>query len=147
MSYLTYLLTGWVFMNKIWPGRRGHWVKYKNNNNSDLDGMSLASFCQSRAALVNDGKCYESVGPCINFQLTVYYNCTVVWKKFTSNVLNISRVASWNILDIFHGSRYQKIKLTLSHICISVLVLYQHDDLFGDFVIHVLGMFYCVRHI
>ena len=25
------------------------------------------------------------------------------------------------------------VQLTLSHICISVLVLYQHDDLFGDF--------------
>ena len=36
-------------MQKIWPGRRAHWVKYKNINNSDLDGMSLASFCQSRA--------------------------------------------------------------------------------------------------
>ena len=49
MSYLTYLLAGWVFMHKIWPGRRAHWVKYRNINNSDLDGMSLASFCQSRA--------------------------------------------------------------------------------------------------
>ena len=27
------------------------------------------------------------------------------------------------------------VQLTLSHICISVLVLHQHDDLFGDFVI------------
>ena len=49
MSYLTYLLAGWVFMHKIWPGRRAHWVKYENINNSDLDGMSLAPFCQSRA--------------------------------------------------------------------------------------------------
>ena len=49
MSYLTYLLAGWVFMHKIWPGRRAHQVKYKNTNNSNLDGMSLASFCQSRA--------------------------------------------------------------------------------------------------
>ena len=24
MSYLTYLLAGWVFMHKIWPGRRAH---------------------------------------------------------------------------------------------------------------------------
>ena len=38
-------------MHKIWPGRRAHWVKYKNISNSDLDGMSLASFCQSRAEL------------------------------------------------------------------------------------------------
>ena len=37
------------------------------------------------------------------------------------------------------------IQLILSHICISVLVLYQHDDLFGDFV--KLGMFYCFQHI
>ena len=53
MSYLTYLLAGWVFMDKIRPGRRAHWVKYKIINNSDLDGMSLASFCQSRAAVIN----------------------------------------------------------------------------------------------
>ena len=51
MSYRTYLLAGWVFIHKIWPGRRAHWVKYRNINNSDLDGMSLASFCQSRAVL------------------------------------------------------------------------------------------------
>ena len=44
---LTYLLGGWVFMHKIWPGRRAHWVKY---NKSDFDCMSLASFCQSWAA-------------------------------------------------------------------------------------------------
>ena len=36
-------------MHKIWPGKRAHWVKYENINNSDLDGMSLASYCQSRA--------------------------------------------------------------------------------------------------
>ena len=37
-------------MHKIWPGKRALDVKYENINNSDLDGMSLASFCQSRAA-------------------------------------------------------------------------------------------------
>ena len=37
------------------------------------------------------------------------------------------------------------IQVTLSHICMSVLVLYEYDDLFGDFVI--LGMFYRVQHI
>ena len=36
--------------------------------------------------LVNGGKFYESVGPLIDFQLTVYYICTVAWKKFASNV-------------------------------------------------------------
>ena len=35
-------------MHKFWPGRRAHQVKYENINNSDLDGVSLASFCQSR---------------------------------------------------------------------------------------------------
>ena len=35
-------------MHTIWPGRRAHWVKYDNISNSDLDCMSLASFCQSR---------------------------------------------------------------------------------------------------
>ena len=50
MSYLTYLLAGWVLiMHKIWPGRRAQRVTYENINNSDLDGMSLASFCHSRA--------------------------------------------------------------------------------------------------
>ena len=38
-------------MHKVWPGRRAHWVKYESIINSDLDGMSLASFCQSRAVL------------------------------------------------------------------------------------------------
>ena len=28
MSDLTYLLAGWMFMHKIWPGRRAHDVKY-----------------------------------------------------------------------------------------------------------------------
>ena len=44
-------------MHKIWPGRRAHWVKYKNINNLDLDGMSLASFCQRRAELSSVGSC------------------------------------------------------------------------------------------
>ena len=34
-------------MHKLWPGRRGYWVQYEHINNSDLDGMSLAPFCQS----------------------------------------------------------------------------------------------------
>ena len=50
MSYLTYLLVGWVFLHESWPGRRAH-VNYENINNSNLDGMSLASFCQSSAEL------------------------------------------------------------------------------------------------
>ena len=41
-------------MHKIWPGRRAHWVKYESTNNSDLHGMSLASFCQSRAVLFRE---------------------------------------------------------------------------------------------
>ena len=49
MSHLTYLLVGWVFRHEIWPGRRAYYVNYENINNSNLDGMSLASFCQSRA--------------------------------------------------------------------------------------------------
>ena len=59
--YFTYLLiAGWVFMHKIWPGRRAHWVKYENINNSDLhvDGMSLASFWQSRAAQIVCFHCF-----------------------------------------------------------------------------------------
>ena len=48
------LLAGWVFMHKIWPGRRAHCVKYENINNSDLDGMSLASFCQSKAVYIDE---------------------------------------------------------------------------------------------
>ena len=44
------------------------------------------------------------------------------------------------------------VQLTLSHICISVLVLYQHDDLFGDFVIIIRNVLLfpthlmCTRH-
>ena len=53
MSYLTYLLVGWVFLHDIWPGRRAHYVNYENINNSNLDGMSLASFCQSRAVFLD----------------------------------------------------------------------------------------------
>ena len=55
MSYLTYmyLLVGWVFLHEIWPGRRAHYVNYENINNSNFDGMSLASFCQSRAAYIS----------------------------------------------------------------------------------------------
>ena len=34
---------------KIWPGRRACYVQYENITNSNLDGMSLASFSQSRA--------------------------------------------------------------------------------------------------
>ena len=52
MSYLTYLLVGWLFLHEIWPGRRAHYVNYENINNSNLDGMSLASFCQSRAVFI-----------------------------------------------------------------------------------------------
>ena len=51
MSYLTDLLVGWLFLHEIWPGRKAHYVNYENINNSNLDGMSLASFCQSRAVL------------------------------------------------------------------------------------------------
>ena len=36
-------------MHTIWPGRRVQQAKYENINNSNFDGMSLASFCQSRA--------------------------------------------------------------------------------------------------
>ena len=33
-----------------------------------------------------------SVGTLTDFHPTVYYICTVEWKKFTSNVLNICRL-------------------------------------------------------
>ena len=37
-------------MHKIRPGTRVHYVEYYENNESiTLDGVSLASFCQSRA--------------------------------------------------------------------------------------------------
>ena len=35
-GYLTYLLAGWVFMHKTWPGRKAHYKKYENLNNWDL---------------------------------------------------------------------------------------------------------------
>ena len=37
-----------MFLHKIGP-ERAYEVKYENIHNSDLDGMSLASFCQRRA--------------------------------------------------------------------------------------------------
>ena len=40
-------------MHKIWPGRRAYLGKYENVNNSDFDGMSLASFCQKGRAAMN----------------------------------------------------------------------------------------------
>ena len=49
MSYLTYFLVGWVFLCEIklfWPGRRAHDVNYETMNNSNSDGMSLASFAK-----------------------------------------------------------------------------------------------------
>ena len=51
-SYLTYLLVGCVFLHEILPGKLAHYVNCENINNSNLDDMSLASFCQSRAALL-----------------------------------------------------------------------------------------------
>ena len=41
-----------MFLHEIWPERRAHYVNYENINNSNFDGMSLASFCQSRAELI-----------------------------------------------------------------------------------------------
>ena len=38
-------------MHEIWPGRGAHYENYESINNSNLDGMSLASFCLSRAVL------------------------------------------------------------------------------------------------
>ena len=45
MSYLTYLLVGWVFLHESWL-KKSSLCEYENINNSNLDGMSLASFCQ-----------------------------------------------------------------------------------------------------
>ena len=59
----------------------------------ELASTMLKVYKRTRG-LVNGGKFYERVGPLIDFQLTVYYICTVVWKKFTSNVLNICSIAS-----------------------------------------------------
>ena len=53
-------------MHKIWPGRRAHLVKYKNINNSDLDGMSLASICQIRAVMLH-----------IDINMFINYKCSV----------------------------------------------------------------------
>ena len=49
-SYLTQLLISRMSMHRILPGWKAYWVKYKNISNSDLDGLSLASFWQSRGA-------------------------------------------------------------------------------------------------
>ena len=81
---------------------------------------------------------FMSVGPLVDFQLTVYYTCIVVWKQFTSIQMYRIFVGSQvkYMLDIyFLHLPCQKFQLTLSNICTSVLVIYQHDDLFGAFVI------------
>ena len=46
MSYLTYLLVGWVFLHEIWPGRRAHYVNYENINNSNLMVCHLLPFAK-----------------------------------------------------------------------------------------------------
>ena len=48
-GYWTSLLAGWVFMHKIWLGKSTLGKIWKHQYNSELGGMSLASFCQSRA--------------------------------------------------------------------------------------------------
>ena len=50
MSYLTYLLAGRVFCIKF--DLEEEHLKCENVNNLNLDGMSLASFCQRRAVLL-----------------------------------------------------------------------------------------------
>ena len=69
-------------------------------------------------------------GPLFDFQLTVYCICTRKCSPQMYQIFVGSQVKTCQIF--FYGSPRQKIQLTLSHICISVLVLYQHDDLFGD---------------
>ena len=51
-------------------------------------------FLKFTGVLVNHGNVYKNVGPLNDFQLTVYYMCSVVWKQFQSNVLNICRIPS-----------------------------------------------------
>ena len=48
--WLQYISAGWVFLLKTQTGSRKCSVQSKNINISDLDDLSLASFCQSRAA-------------------------------------------------------------------------------------------------
>ena len=63
-------------MHKIWPGRRAHKVKYENISNSDVVGMSLASFCQSRA--------YETATPS--------YRKTLGTKIYEGNVILVMKI-------------------------------------------------------
>ena len=79
MSYLTYLLVGWVFLHEIWPGRRAHYVNYENINNSNLDGMSLASFCQSRATVYVHFLCIRL----LNFESTLNCNLPMIISAIT----------------------------------------------------------------
>ena len=89
MSYLTYLLVGWVFLHEIWPGRRAHYVNYENINNSNLEGMSLASFCQSRAVLWT---CCQLMGR--DIPLSFVPNTLADW-WLTDDV--ISRIWVWKV--------------------------------------------------
>ena len=72
-----------MFLHEIWPGRRAHYVNYENINNSNLDGMSLASFCQSRAVLY----LYESLFITVEILLLDYL------KNPIHNHLQISSVS------------------------------------------------------
>ena len=100
MSYLTYLLVGWVFLHEIWRRRRAHYVNYENINNSNLDGMSLASFCQSRAVYVRQWGIqapsyrhielfYEVLKPSSILKF-IYGFGPVIWNMFIqpSNIIN-----------------------------------------------------------
>ena len=81
-----------MFMHKTWPRRRAHHVKYENIHNSDLDGMSLASFCQSRGLSIGemDDELFSNLGT--RFCKAVTQEPHI--RKFSLNVVQIVFVAS-----------------------------------------------------
>ena len=81
---------------KIWPGRRAHWVKYKNINNLDLDGMLLAPFCQSRAVtvkilfhIVRKSKAFDII--CHTIKKTIIFSYRTFKKTFFSLAILIEQ--------------------------------------------------------
>ena len=70
-----------------------------------------------------------------DFQLKIYYICTIMWEEFTSVVLNRCVIWNWNVTNCRHWSATPKpLQLIQSHICISVLVFCELRYFFGDLV-------------
>ena len=93
----------------------------------------------------------ESLSKVTNNEMSMFGS--VIWNK-SWLIAEISPCKhQYNICRTRRRANILKdVQLTLSHICISVLVLYQHDDLFGDFFFYIMNALLfpthlmCTRH-